>query len=213
MAGKLITLEGIDGVGKTTILNKLKDRSFVSNALSKKLEKFNIIFTREPTNEWIGDVVNKAIRSDVDPLAELFLFMADHFEHISKKIRPAIENNKIVISDRYSDSRIAYQGATLQNKIKNPINWIQSLHKNNTIIPDLTILFDTNPELAVKRIEKNRDENSKFEKIDFLNNVRKNYISIAKSDPNRFKIIDADKPLEKIEIEVVEIISSFISEI
>ncbi len=131
MSGKLITLEGIDGSGKSTALERLKAHPSMSS----------VVFTREPTNDWIGEAVERAIHSDTDHLAELFLFTADHAEHISKVIQPALGNGKTVISDRYSDSRYAYQGVTLSDKFDDPIKWIQSIHNGWTVVPDMTILL------------------------------------------------------------------------
>ncbi len=95
----LVTLEGLDGSGKTTVWESLQDR--FSDA----------VFTREPTDDsWYGDAVYRSIEDDdADPLAELFLYTADHAAHLSRVIEPALERGDLVISDRYSDSRFAYQ--------------------------------------------------------------------------------------------------------
>ncbi len=199
MRGKLITLEGIDGSGKSTALERLKAHPSMSN----------VVFTREPTTDWIGEAVERAIHSDTDHLAELFLFTADHAEHISKVIRPALENGMTVISDRYSDSRYAYQGVTLSDKFENPMKWIQSIHNGWTVVPDLTILFDIDPGIAVERCG-NRGEQTKFEKIGFLERVRANYLRLAKEDPQRFVIVDTDRSIEEIEADVIELITSFV---
>ena len=92
----LITLEGLDGSGKTTAWEHLRDRYT------------EYCFTREPTHSWYGDAVSRSLNNDnADPLAELFLFMADHADHLHRRIIPALNQGKTVISDRYSDSRIA----------------------------------------------------------------------------------------------------------
>ena len=189
MTGKLITLEGIDGSGKSTITKSLK-HYFNDNP--------DVVFTREPTREWIGEAVNRAIREETDHLAELFLFVADHANHLSSTIKPALENDKTVISDRYSDSRYAYQGATLKGIIKQPLEWVMELHKGWTVVPDLTILFDVNPEIAVSRVE-NRDYQTKFEKISFLEQVRSNYLKLVDMQPERFIVVDAGQPYSKVE--------------
>ncbi len=131
MKGKLITLEGIDGSGKSTITTRLR-----SNPIF-----YDFIFTREPSNSWIGEAVNRAIHSDTDDLAELLLFTADHAEHVSKLIQPAVEKGTNVISDRYSASRFAYQAVTLKHRFKDPMKWIQELHMGWTLEPDMTILL------------------------------------------------------------------------
>ncbi|AKB76727.1 Thymidylate kinase [Methanosarcina horonobensis HB-1 = JCM 15518] len=202
MKGKLITLEGIDGSGKSTVAKKLQENS--------EIRLFEPVFTREPTRGTLtGNAVENAIQSETDQLAELFLFTADHAEHLAKLIKPALENGKTVISDRYSDSRYAYQGVTLKDRLENPLEWVKSLHREWTIVPDLTFLFDIEPETAVERCGK-RGEQTKFEKIEFLQKVRGNFLSLAKEEPNRFVVIDASSSPEKVEKEVVQKIIEFI---
>jgi len=202
MTGKLITFEGIDGSGKSTILKLIKQ---------KFDENTDIIFTREPTTEWIGETVYRAIKSETDPIAELFLFIADHADHLSRTVRPALKDNKIVISDRYSDSRYAYQGATLDGIIDNALEWVMDLHTGWTIIPDLSILFDVRPEVAVKRVG-SRSHQTKFETVAFLEKVRANYLTLVENDPERFLVIDAEQPLNIVENQVLRIIETKLEE-
>ncbi len=195
--GKLITLEGIDGTGKSSIAKILKT-TFP-----------DAIFTREPTRSWIGKAVKKSIESEADPLAELFLFVADHAEHIAKIVKPALEKGKLVISDRYSDSRYAYQGATLSQIFDDAMGWIESIHKGWTIVPDLTILFTIDPSIAVTRCGI-RGNHTKFEKIGFLKTVQENFLKLAKREPHRFVIIDAGRELEVVAEEVEIVIKKFL---
>ncbi|MCQ6961924.1 dTMP kinase [Methanolobus chelungpuianus] len=197
--GKLITLEGIDGSGKSTIA-----RSLASNP-----EFSDFVFTREPTGSWIGEAVNRAIHSDTDHLAELFLFVADHAEHVSKLILPSLESGRNVISDRYSASRYAYQGMTLQDRFGDSLRWIQDIHKGWTVVPDLTILFDIDPDIAVARCG-SRGDKTKFEKVTFLEGVRSNYLRLADESPSSFVVIDANRSVEEIGSDVVGIISSLV---
>lgn len=202
MKGKLITLEGIDGSGKSTIAKKLQENPDICN--------FDPIFTREPTRGTLtGNAVENAIQSETDQLAELFLFTADHAEHLAKLVKPSLEKGKIVISDRYSDSRYAYQGITLKSRFENPLEWVKSLHSGWTVVPNLTFLFDIEPEIAVDRCGK-RGEQTKFEKIEFLQKVRENFLSFASEEPERFVIIDASCSREDIEKKVVQKILEFI---
>jgi len=203
MRGKLITLEGIDGSGKSTVAEKLKR--------NPEIKAFEPVFTREPTRGTLtGNAVEKAIQSDTDQLAELFLFTADHAEHLAKLVKPALENGKIVISDRYSDSRYAYQGITLKTRLENPLEWVKDLHRSWTIVPDLTFLFDIKPEVSVGRCGK-RGEQSKFEKIEFLRGVREIFLRLAAEDPERFIIIDASRSPKYIEKEVSGKILEFLN--
>src|SRR6056297_2991479 len=99
----LVTLEGLDGSGKTTVWERLRADDAV-----------DATFTREPTDSWYGESVQRSIDDDdADSLAELFLYTADHAAHPADTVRPALEAGELVVSDRYSDSRYAYQGATL----------------------------------------------------------------------------------------------------
>lgn len=203
MRGKLITLEGIDGSGKSTISKKLQE--------NPEIKAFELVFTREPTRGTLtGMAVEKAIQSDTDQLTELLLFTADHAEHLAKLIKPSLESGKSVISDRYSDSRYAYQGVTLKSRLENPLKWIKNLHKGWTINPDLTFLFDISPEISVERCGK-RGDCSKFEKIEFLTGVRENFFKLASEEPERFRIIDASLPPESIEKEVTNRLLEFLS--
>ncbi|MDY9927229.1 dTMP kinase [Methanosarcina sp.] len=204
MRGKLITLEGIDGSGKSTVAKKIQE--------NHKISVFEPVFTREPTRDTLtGNAVEKAIQSDTDQLAELFLFTADHAEHLAKLVKPALEKGKTVISDRYSDSRYAYQGITLKNRLENPLEWVKSLHRGWTVIPDLTFLFDIEPEIAVERCGK-RGEQTKFEKIEFLRGVREIFLSLAAEEPERFVIVDASCSPEYVEKTVVQKILEFVQE-
>lgn len=195
--GTLITLEGIDGTGKSSIAKMLRRRFQ------------DAVFTAEPTKSWIGRAVKKSIESEADPLAELFLFVADHAEHIAKVIRPALEEGKLVISDRYSDSRYAYQGATLSGIFEDAMEWVRSIHKGWTIVPDLTVLFTIDPGIAVSRCGI-RGNHTKFEKIEFLKKVQENFLKLAEREPHRFVVIDAGKKLEALVREVEAEIERFL---
>ena len=197
--GKLITLEGIDGTGKSSIANMLKKRFP------------DAVFTREPTKSRIGRAVKRSIESDGDPLAELFLFVADHAEHIAKVIMPALAEGKIVFSDRYSDSRYAYQGATLSDDFDDAVAWVQGIHRGWTVVPDMTILFTIDPAVAVSRCGV-RGEKTKFEKLEFLKKVQDNFLRLAMEEPRRFVIIDAGAELETVGLEVESKIMEFLIE-
>ncbi|NLI62075.1 MAG: dTMP kinase [Methanosarcinaceae archaeon] len=202
-SGKLITFEGIDGAGKTTTLELLKE--------SGKLPA-SAVFTREPTkNTFTGDFVYESFEKDIDPLSELFLFLADHSSHLENVIKPELKLGKIVISDRYSDSRISYQGVTLENIIPNSTEFIEQLHKPWTVVPDLTFYFDLPPEVSIKRC-KNRDEITKFEKKEFLEKVRKNFLKLKDKYPSRIYLIDATKPQNEILDEIHEVILKLIND-
>jgi dTMP kinase len=183
----LITLEGIDGSGKSTL----------HLALQELLADLDPVFTREPGATWVGESVRRAIAEQIDPVTEATLFVADHAAHLAKIIRPALADNKLVISDRYCDSRYAYQAVTLKGVISHPEEWLRAMHDSWSIVPDKTFLCVLPVNEALVRL-KPLNEREHFEKRDVLENVQNNYLKIARADPSRFVIIDAMR--EKSEI-------------
>ena len=180
----LITLEGIDGSGKTTVWEGLREE--LDGAVT---------FTREPTDSWYGEAVARSIGDDdADPLAELFLYTADHADHLSRVVRPALDAGELVISDRYSDSRYAYQGATLDGTIDDPMAYVQRVHEPFTRAPDLTLYFDVDPETGADR----SGATNKFEAADYLARVQDNYERLIEADPDRFVRIDATRSPEAV---------------
>ncbi|HPD76285.1 MAG TPA: dTMP kinase, partial [Methanoregulaceae archaeon] len=178
----LVTLEGIDGTGKSTLVA----------ALAEPLADLDPVFTREPGATWVGEAVRRAIAEETDPVTEALLFAADHAAHLAAVIRPALDAGKLVISDRYSDSRYAYQQVTLDGIVPDPLSWLRALHDGWTIVPDRTFLFMLPVEEALLRLrQKNGREH--FERRDVLVKVQENYLHLARADPARFVIVDAMK--------------------
>jgi dTMP kinase len=193
----LITLEGIDGGGKTT----------VASALEATLPSDRAVFTREPTDSWYGEAVERSIGDDdADSLAELFLYTADHADHLSRVVRPALEDGKVVISDRYSDSRYAYQGATLSGVLEEPMAYIKEIHEPFTRPPDATLYFDLPPEIGAERA----GATNKFEAATYLKAVRSNYEALIAAEPERFHRIDATRDENAVVAEAREIVSSLL---
>ena len=180
----LITLEGLDGSGKTTVWEALHDSHPEAT------------FTREPTESWYGDAVNRAIDDDdADPLATLFLFTADHANHLAETVRPALANDELVISDRYSDSRYAYQAAALSgSELKRPLEYIRGIHAAFTEPPDATIYIDVDPETATAR----SGSTNQFEDAAFLAQVESNYERLIDAEPERFVRIDGTQSPEDV---------------
>lgn len=182
----LVTLEGLDGSGKTTVWERLRE----DDALPA-----DAVFTREPTESWYGEAVQRSIEDgDADSLAELFLYTADHAAHLADTIRPALDDGRLVVSDRYSDSRYAYQGATLDGTIPNPMAYVQRVHEPFTRAPDLTLYFDVAPETGAKR----SGATNKFEAADYLARVQDNYERLIETEPERFVRIDATQSPEAV---------------
>jgi len=185
----LITLEGIDGSGKTTVWESLRETC-----------GDGVTFTREPTESWYGDAVLRSIADDdSDPLAELFLFTADHADHLSRLVHPSLERGEVVVSDRFSDSRYAYQAAALEGTIPRPMEYVRGLHQPFTVVPDRTIYLDVDPETGASR----SGVTNKLETAAFLARVRENYERLIDLDPGRFVRVDATRSPEEV-IERVE---------
>ena len=180
----LVTVEGLDGSGKTTVWESLKEAYP------------DAVFTREPTESWYGEAVYRSINADdADPLAELFLYTADHADHLSRVVRPALDNGDLVVSDRYSDSRYAYQGATLaDSEVDDPVEYVRSIHEPFTRGPDYTVYLDIDAETAAER----SGETNKFERAAYLRQVRENYERLIDAEPDRFIRIDATQPPEAV---------------
>jgi dTMP kinase len=191
----LITLEGIDGAGKTTVWEALRAADPVPD---------DAIFTREPTDSWYGEAVERSVGDDAaDPLAELFLYTADHADHLSRVVRPALEDGRVVVSDRYSDSRYAYQGASLEGRVPRPMAYVRGIHEPFTRAPDATLYFDVSPETGAARA----GATNKFETAEYLRAVRDNYERLIDAEPGRFVRVDATQPPEVVLDRVEDVIA------
>jgi len=189
----LITLEGIDGSGKSTL----------HRALQELLTDLDPVLTREPGATWVGESVRRAIAEQIDPITEATLFVADHAAHLAKIIRPALAEGKLVISDRYSDSRYAYQAVTLTGVIPDPEQWLRAMHNGWSIVPDKTFLCMLPVDEALARL-KPQSAREHFENRDVLEKVQQNYLSFARAEPSRFVIIDAMKEKDEIAVFVAD---------
>lgn len=183
----LITIEGIDGSGKSTLLARLREL----------LADLDPLFTREPGATWVGESVRRAIAERMDPITEALLFCADHAAHIDTVIRPALDEGRLVISDRYADSRFAYQPVVLDGVLPDPLSWLRRIHEGWSIRPDRTFLLALPVEDAVSRLgpEKKREY---FENAAILEQVQENYLNLAAADPLRFVVVDALLPKEEV---------------
>ena len=185
------TLEGSEGAGKSTLINSLK------NYFSDK--KFDFIFTREPGGTKEGQAIRNILLDktlELDSYSETFLILADRYEHIDRVIKPAIERNQNILSDRYIDSTFAYQGAGrgIDQKELEYLMGILNYPK-----PDLTIYLDIPVEQGLNRVKK-RGKSDRFEKEDmiFFERIRNFYLDLVKKNPERFLLIDATKSIEEV---------------
>ena len=203
MRGKFITLEGIEGSGKSTSLD----------TISKILETLDIefIITKEPGGGPLGKNLRKILldkKTSISPEVELLLMMADRKNHIDNIVEPSLEKGVWVISDRYLDSSYAYQGGGRQIDTSK-IDLLTELLKLPT--PDLTILFDLSPEIALQRA-KNRSELDRFESepIDFHQRIREAYLNLANDNVERYVVIDASKDMQNVKDQVQKKVNHFI---
>lgn len=190
-----ITAEGVEGCGKTTILKMVYEK-LVSDG-------YNCLLTREPGGVKISEQIRQIIlnkeNTELDDRSEALLFAASRRQLLVQKIYPALKENKIVLCDRYVDSSLAYQGGGKKLGVQNVLNI--NLFATNHTLPDLTLLFDIDPQLGLERINdnKNREINRlDLEKIDFYNRVRETFLDLAKKYNERYVIIDASKNIEEV---------------
>jgi len=197
--GKFITLEGIEGVGKTSNLNFIRAQLEAAG--------HDCIVTREPGGTNLGESLRELLLSHSDenmsPDAELLMMFAARAEHLSKVIRPALEAGKTVLCDRFTEATYAYQGGGRQldvGKIADLETWVQG-----DLRPDLTVVLDAPVEVgraragsrsAPDRIEKERD--------DFFQRVREAYIDLSKQNPHRICLIDASVELDAVQKQIQE---------
>ncbi|MFB6103532.1 MAG: dTMP kinase [Halobacteriaceae archaeon] len=188
----LISLEGLDGSGKTTVWEVLR-------------EEYEFVFTAEPTDSWYGDAVRRSIGDeDADPLADLFLFTADHADHLTRVVQPALDRGEIVVSDRYVDSRYAYQSVAIEDRVPYPLEYVRGVHSPWTREPDLTIYLEVDPATGAAR----SGATDKLEQEAFLEQVAQNYDRLADADPGRYRRVDADQPPEAVVEDVEAIIEA-----
>lgn len=190
-----VTIEGVEGCGKTTI-GKLIVEKLINDG-------YEVIYTREPGGIEIAEQIRKVIldvnNTNMDPRTEALLYAASRRQHLIEKIVPAIKNNKIIICDRFVDSSLAYQGHARGLGIDN----VYEINKFaiDTLMPDLTLLFDLDPKLGLERISANklREVNRlDLEQLDFHTLVREGFSIIQEREPNRVKKVDASKTVEEV---------------
>ena len=188
MRGLFVTFEGVEGSGKTTVAEAIAE-----NLRQKGL---TVVVTAEPGTTSVGRQIRQLLATVDERTAwtETFLFLADRAEHVAKVIKPALERGEIVLCDRFTDSTIAYQGFGLGL----PLEWLMQLNSiaTNGLVPDLTLLLDIDPEMGLKRSQ--RETVFERRSLDFHQRVRWGYLWLAKQEPHRVKVIDASQPLESV---------------
>ncbi|KAB7651764.1 dTMP kinase [Sutterella faecalis] len=191
MHGRFITIEGIDGAGKSTqtanLLKFLKDKGI------------DVVHTREPGGTPPGEKIREMLLSDeMGATAETLLFFAARAEHVEKVIQPALDAGRWVVSDRFTDATYAYQAGGKGfsgEKIEALEHWTLGNFE-----PDLTILFDIAPEKAAERLRARAGNEDRFERmgVDFFTRVRNAYLLRARNSPSRFLIVDAEQSPDEV---------------
>ncbi|MCH6548601.1 MAG: dTMP kinase [Proteobacteria bacterium] len=198
--GKFITVEGIEGVGKSTNIE------FLAELIEDK--GFTVVRTREPGGTPMAERIRELLlehgEEPMTDIAELLLFFAARSLHISNAIGPALEAGRWVVCDRFTDASRAYQGngrGLNQDKINTLADWVQG-----ELQPDLTILLDAPAEVGMDRAgRRGAADRLEIEKTDFYARVREGYLALADSEPERFAVIDASQPLDQVQVAIKEI--------
>lgn len=206
MKGSLITFEGPDGAGKTTIINEILKQIPES-------KRSNVLVTREPGGSKISETIRQIIldpnNKEMDDRTEALLYAAQRGQHVNETIVPALNAGKTIFSDRYIDSSLAYQGVGRNLGIE-AIKTINDFATNN-LTADLTLFFDIKPAEGLARIKKLRpdqEDRLEQEKLAFHEKVYDGYKQLINLYPERIKIVDASKSIPEVVEQSVKIIKS-----
>ena len=210
MNGILISLEGPDGAGKTTVLKEILPEI-------QKMKR-EIVPTREPGGVRVSEEIRQIIldpkNTEIDSKTELMLFAPARRLHMQEKMLPALQAGKVVIVDRFIDSSVAYQGYGRDLGVE-VVDWL-NYFATDGLKPDLTLYFDVDTDVALERIMKNRaDEVNRLdlERAEMHRKVREGYLEIVVKEPERFVKIDASQPLEKVVADTLSVLKKrFVSE-
>lgn len=193
--GTFVTIEGLDGAGKTTVADAIEE------------EFSDVTRTQEPSDLWTGKQVRRAISNDTDdvhPLTTFYLFMADRVYHIDQRIKPAVESGELVVSDRYADSTLAYQPVAVEEYVPNPHGYMRKTMAPWNYEPDVTIFIDIPVHVAIERSAGDEE----YEKAEFLSRVKQNYEFIQDEFSDRYVIIDGTQSKEEVREQAVEAIKN-----
>lgn len=200
-----ITVEGPEGSGKSSVIKEV----------TKRLENDGevVVLTREPGGTQISEEIRNVIldkaNTNMDGMTEALLYAASRRQHLVEKVWPLSKEEKIVISDRFIDSSLAYQGGARGLGIDKVLSL--NMFATDGYYPDLTLLFDLEPEIGLKRIASNANREVNrldLEKIEFHKSVRQTFLDLAKRFSDRYVIIDASKSFDEVVEETYTIIKN-----
>ena len=205
--GKFITIEGIEGVGKSTNID------FLASVV--EAHGHRVLKTREPGGTPIAEDIRRRLKEHRDePLpdvAELLLMFAARSINVENVIRPALEQGTWVISDRFTDSTRAYQGGG-RGFPKESIEWLAGF-VHGDLQPDLTILLDAPVEMAMQRADKRGDRDRfEVEQGEFFDRVRQTYLELAKREPERFAVVDCSQELAPVQAAISDIVTPLLAD-
>lgn len=203
MSGLFITFEGIDGCGKSTQLRML--------ASELRLRGCDVVVTREPGGTPLGTRLRQTILDvdeQIDPLAELLVFAADRAQHVRALLRPALESGHVVLSDRYADATVAYQGAG-RGFPEELISEVVALATGG-LMPELTLVFDLTVDESVRRAQSRAAESGRdrleAEDAAFHTRVRDAYLRLAAAEPERVRVVDASGSVQETHGQVMRLV-------
>lgn len=204
--GKFITFEGSEGVGKSTNIE------FLAAAIRDK--GFTVLCTREPGGTPMAEKIREMLlqhgNEALPDMAELLLFFAARSLHINNTIRPALDAGQWVICDRFTDASRAYQGSARgldMQRIDQLAAWVQE-----DLEPDLTVLLDAPAEIGMRRaIKRSEPDRLESEKISFYERVRAGYLVLAKKYPERFCVVDANRPLDAVQVSIAAALQTLLA--
>ena len=209
MKGKFITFEGADGGGKSTQVQ------LAATWLQQR--GYEVVTTREPGGTVLAEKVRELVLDPNLPLnstSQSLLYLAARSEHVEKVIRPALETGKIVLCDRFSDSTLVYQGLSLGKELAE-LTVLQQLCSFATagLEPDLTLVLDGRPEELAKRREL-RGVTDRYEQqgLDFQHKLRDGFLTLAKAEPERIKVLNAEGSMEEVAAAVQKAIANLLQE-
>jgi len=199
-AGILITFEGPDGSGKSTQIERLANRLRVAGV--------PVELTREPKGTALGEAIFGLHGLRPEPLAELFLMLAQRAQHVAEKIRPWLDAGRVVLCDRFIDASVAYQGygRGLGSCLVETLN----AHAAGHIVPDLTLLLDVPPAVGLARIRTRRRDRFEGEGHEFHERVRQGYLALIGTEP-RFRRVDAARAVDAVAAAIADIVLGFLA--
>jgi dTMP kinase len=198
--GVLITLEGVEGSGKSTQMRRL--------ARWLRRQGYGVEQTREPDGTPLGAAVRRLFEHDVAPLTQTLLFLAARHQHVTERIRPWLRARRVVLCDRYTDATVAYQGYAGGLDPE----FIRELNTKVTggVLPDLTLLFDCDPAVGFRRIGRRRRDHFERQALAFHRRVRRGYREIQRAEPKRVRLVDAGRPADVVAAQVQAIVGEFL---